>query len=74
MLPALLADGEVTSDTMCRLAALLAAFHAKAESGPAIDHDGTVDVILGNWEENFTQARPPASGSDSCASSWAPGG
>ena len=58
MLPALLAAGEVTSDTMCRLAALLAAFHATAESGPAIDHDGTVDVILGNWEENFTQARP----------------
>src|SRR4029453_2920934 len=41
MLPSLLAAGEVTSDTMCRLAALLAAFHAKAESGPAIDHDGT---------------------------------
>ena len=58
MLPALLAAGKVTSDTMCRLAALLAAFHARAESGPAIHHDGTVDVILGNWEEKFTQARP----------------
>jgi len=58
MLPALLAAREVTSDTMYRVAALLAAFHAKAESGPAIDHDGTVGVILGNWEENFTQACP----------------
>ena len=58
MLPALLAAGEVTSDTMCQLAALLAAFHAKAEVGPAINQDGTVDVILGNWEENFTQVRP----------------
>jgi aminoglycoside phosphotransferase family enzyme len=58
MLPALLAAGEVTSDTMYRLAARLAAFHATAASGPAIDHDGTVDVILGNWDENFTQTRP----------------
>jgi uncharacterized protein len=58
MFPTLLAAGEVTSDTMCRLAQLLAAFHAGAESSPAIDHDGTVGVILENWEENFAQARP----------------
>jgi hypothetical protein len=58
MLPTLLAAGEVTSDTMRRLAALLAAFHAEAESGPAVDHDGTVGVILGNWDEHFTQTRP----------------
>ena len=30
----------------------------RGESGPAIDHDGTVGVILENWEENFAQARP----------------
>jgi aminoglycoside phosphotransferase family enzyme len=58
MLPALLAAGEVTPDTMRRLAALLAGFHARAEAGPAIDHDGTLGVILGNWEEYFTQALP----------------
>jgi aminoglycoside phosphotransferase family enzyme/predicted kinase len=58
MLPTLLAAGKVTSETMRRLAQLLAAFHAEAESGPAIDQDGTVDVILRNWEENFTQTHP----------------
>jgi uncharacterized protein len=55
MLPTLLAQGDVTPETMRRLAHLLAAFHARAETGPAINQDGTVATILGNWEENFAQ-------------------
>lgn len=58
MLPTLLAAGNVTSATMHQLAHLLADFHAQAETGPAIDQDGTMATILGNWQENFTQTRP----------------
>lgn len=58
MLPTLLAKGDVTPETMRRLAHLLAAFHAQAETGPAINQDGTVATIVGNWEENFAQTRP----------------
>ena len=58
MLPTLLARGDVTPETVRRLAHLLAAFHARAETGPAIDQDGTVATILGNWEENFAQTTP----------------
>jgi predicted kinase len=43
---------------MWRLAQLLATFHAKAETGPEINQDGTLATILGNWQENFTQTRP----------------
>jgi aminoglycoside phosphotransferase family enzyme/predicted kinase len=58
MLPTLLAKGDVTPETMRRLAHLLAAFHARAETGPAINQDGTVATIVGNWEENFAQTAP----------------
>jgi uncharacterized protein len=58
MLPSLLAAGEVTPATMQRLAHLLVAFHARAETGPAINQGGTVATILANWEENFTQTGP----------------
>jgi aminoglycoside phosphotransferase family enzyme/predicted kinase len=58
MLPALLAAGEVTPETMRQLAELLVTFHAKADSGPDIDEDATIRVVLGNWEENFRQTLP----------------
>lgn len=58
MLPSLLAAGEVTSATMQQLARLLATFHARAETGQAINQDGTMATILRNWEENFAQTRP----------------
>jgi aminoglycoside phosphotransferase family enzyme/predicted kinase len=58
MLPVLLASGEVTADTMQRLAQLLAAFHAQADTGAKINQDGTVATILGNWQENFAQTQP----------------
>jgi hypothetical protein len=57
MLPALLASGAVTSETMWRLAQLLATFHRQAATGGAIDQDGTIAVILKNWEENFAQTQ-----------------
>jgi aminoglycoside phosphotransferase family enzyme len=40
----------------------LAAFHAKAESGPAIDHDGTMGVILGNWKRTSHKRTPTSTG------------
>jgi uncharacterized protein len=57
MLPALLASGAVTAETMQRLAQLLAAFHAQADSGPEINQDGMLATILGNWQENFAQTQ-----------------
>jgi hypothetical protein len=58
MLPALLAAGDVTPQTMRRLAQLLAAFHEEAATGGEIDQDGTLAVILKNWQENFAQTQP----------------
>jgi aminoglycoside phosphotransferase family enzyme/predicted kinase len=58
MLPALLAKGEVAGDTMRHLARLIADFHAQADTGGDIDRDGSLDVILANWQENFAQTRP----------------
>jgi len=58
MLPALLAKREITHDTMQHLARLIADFHAQADTGGEIDLDGSLEVILGNWQENFTQTRP----------------
>ena len=58
MLPALLAKREITPDTMQHLARLIADFHARADTGGEIDRDGSLEVILANWQENFTQTRP----------------
>jgi hypothetical protein len=58
MLPALLAKGEIATATMQGLARLMADFHAQAETGAHVDHDGTLAVILANWHENFAQTHP----------------
>jgi hypothetical protein len=58
MLPALLASGDVAPETMRRLARLVAAFHGQAATGGEIDQDGTLAVILNNWQENFAQTQP----------------
>jgi aminoglycoside phosphotransferase family enzyme len=58
MLPTLLAEGRVSVDTMRRLARQVAEFHARAETGGAIDEAGTVATVLTNWLENFDQTRP----------------
>jgi uncharacterized protein len=57
MLPALLRSGAVSTETMGRLAHLLAVFHRQAATGGEINQDGTIAVILKNWEENFAQTQ-----------------
>jgi aminoglycoside phosphotransferase family enzyme len=58
MLPTLLAERQVSVDTMRRLARHIAEFHARAETGGAIDEAGTVATVLANWQETFEQIRP----------------
>ncbi len=58
MLPTLLASGQVTAETMERLAGLLAEFHARVETGGQVNRAGSQATILANWEENFAQTRP----------------
>lgn len=41
-----------------RIAAQVAAFHAAAQTNERISHFGSVEVITGNWTENFEQMRP----------------
>ncbi|MGH2487087.1 MAG: hypothetical protein ACRDHE_13845, partial [Ktedonobacterales bacterium] len=43
---------------MERIARQVAAFHAAAETNERIARFGGVDVITGNWDENFEQMRP----------------
>jgi aminoglycoside phosphotransferase family enzyme/predicted kinase len=44
--------------TIRALARQLAAFHAQAERGPAIDADETRDVVRDRWRDSFEQVRP----------------
>ncbi len=50
--------GGVTPDLLAELAAKIAAFYARAESGPHIAAFGKFDVVAGNARENFEQAAP----------------
>jgi aminoglycoside phosphotransferase family enzyme/predicted kinase len=45
-------------ETVRRLARQLAAFHAQAERGPAIDADETRDAVRARWRDSFAQVRP----------------
>ncbi len=47
--------GEADAETMRRVAAVIAAFHAKAESGGRINEFGGIEAIRKNTDENFTQ-------------------
>jgi aminoglycoside phosphotransferase family enzyme/predicted kinase len=58
MLPAQLARGEVTPETMQGLARLLADFHSHADTGDEVNEGGSLATVMGNWEENFAQTRP----------------
>jgi aminoglycoside phosphotransferase family enzyme/predicted kinase len=58
MLPALLAADRVAPDDVARVARRLAAFHATAATGGAIDAYGTREAIRRNTDENFAQLRP----------------
>jgi aminoglycoside phosphotransferase family enzyme/predicted kinase len=49
--------GELTSADIDAVARLLARFHARAARGERIAEFGRVEVIRGNVEENFAQAR-----------------
>jgi len=55
MLDYLLSKGAVVTPMMEALAAKLVAFHACAETSPAIAAFGSVDAISRNTEENFSQ-------------------
>ena len=57
MLPALLDRGEADERLMRRIAQRLADFHASAPTGEGVDEYGSVDTLLGNWDENFRQTQ-----------------
>ena len=44
--------------TIRALARRIAAFHARADRGPAIDADETRDAVRNRWRDSFAQVRP----------------
>lgn len=58
MMDRLLATGELTASMVEALAQVVAAFHARSASGPAIARYGSPQAIAYNWEENFQQTEP----------------
>ncbi|VVJ21769.1 Uncharacterised protein [Amycolatopsis camponoti] len=57
-LSTLVRRGAPLHTTVRRLARQLAAFHARAERGPAIDADETRDAVRGRWRDSFAQVQP----------------
>ncbi|HKV84912.1 MAG TPA: AAA family ATPase [Ktedonobacterales bacterium] len=57
-LAALVRTGQADAALMERIARQVAAFHAAAETSERIARFGGVEVITGNWDENFEQMRP----------------
>jgi aminoglycoside phosphotransferase family enzyme len=55
MMDLLLPEGQVTSEMVARVAEKLVDFHQKAETNPEIAAFGRLDVVRGNWDENFAQ-------------------
>lgn len=49
--------GTVSADTLRRLGRRIAEFHRRAETSPAIARFGSLEVIGGNWRENFEQTQ-----------------
>lgn len=58
MLRERLRRGELGREPLEALARRLAAFHARAEAGPAVAAYGRFEVVAGNARENFDQAAP----------------
>lgn len=56
MLDRLVDYGSVTVDEICLVARKISGFHAAAATSPHIAEFGSLDHILFNWQENFTQA------------------
>lgn len=57
-LGAMVRSGQADSALLERIAAQVAAFHAAAQTNERISHFGSLEVIRGNWTENFEQMRP----------------
>lgn len=57
MMDVMLSKNEVTPEMVTQVAEKLAKFHAHAETSPDISKFGTVETILFNTEENFSQTR-----------------
>ena len=53
----LLSENKVDKKTIDKLAKTIADFHAKAETGGAIDEFGSLKTIKVNWDENFAQTK-----------------
>jgi aminoglycoside phosphotransferase family enzyme/predicted kinase len=54
-LSSLIASGRATPEMMRDLGRLIADFHRDAETSPAIEHFGSLEVVRHNWDENFEQ-------------------
>ncbi|HEY3307409.1 MAG TPA: AAA family ATPase [Desulfuromonadaceae bacterium] len=55
MLDRLLAKGEISATEIRQVAGVIADFHLKAVTAPAIAEYGQLDRIMFNWQENFEQ-------------------
>ena len=51
----LVTDGRARPEDVRAVAAVIARFHAAAETGGEIDLMGRVEVVRANWDENFAQ-------------------
>lgn len=54
----LLRTGQLTPELLAEAACYVAAFHSSARADEHVAHFGTLEVVGGNWEENFDQMRP----------------
>jgi uncharacterized protein len=55
MMDALLPQNKVTTEMVGQVADILAAFHAKAATSPAITQEGGIEAVIKNTSENFEQ-------------------
>src|SRR6185437_172944 len=51
-------NGTADTSMLAEIAKYVASFHTATPTNDHIAHFGTLDVIRGNWEENFEQMRP----------------
>ncbi|MDH4247389.1 MAG: hypothetical protein OEW39_06195, partial [Deltaproteobacteria bacterium] len=58
MLDARVRQGRVTPEDMASVASLLAEFHRRPSRRKHLEHFGSLEVLQGNWDENFRQMEP----------------